>query len=101
MYGPHDEAVLALLDELGLEDVPLRPLAAEQLAGRRRGRHPLVEDLGLGEEADHLVAELGLQGVRPALVLLEPTVEALPAGGRQLVRSAVGVDKGELLELVR
>ena len=44
-------------------------------------RRALVEDPRLGEEGDEVVAELGAQRLAPAVVLLEPPVEALPAGG--------------------
>src|SRR6266540_3589781 len=46
------------------------------------------------------MAELGLYGISPALVLLVAPAEALPARLGQLARLAVGVDELELLELV-
>ena len=48
-----------------------------------------VEHLGLGQEVDRLVAELGLERAHPALVLLELAVEALPAALRELAHLAV------------
>ena len=72
------EPLVELLDDLGVEEVALGALAAEQLLDHRRRRRRLVEDLRLAQEADQLVAELGLQRLRPALVLLEAPVEALP-----------------------
>ena len=47
------------------------------------------------------MAELGLQRVRPALVLLEAAVEALPAGRGQLVLLAVAVAKLEAARACR
>ena len=79
---------------------PSGSVAREQLLHPGEGRRALVEDLRLGEEADDLVAELGLQRVGPALVLLVAAVEPLPARGGQLVLLAVDVAELELLELV-
>src|SRR5262249_39054682 len=100
MHGSDLDAAVAVAQNLGLEGPGVGIRLAEELADRRRGRGALVEDLRLGEEADHLVAELRLQRVGPSLVLLQAAIEALPARLGQLALGPVGVADVDLLELV-
>src|SRR5439155_26132313 len=85
----------------GVVGLALRALAVDEL-DRAVGRDDaLVEQRALLEEAHHVVAVLGAQGRRPALVLLEQAREALPARVGELERLAVAVGDVELVELVR
>src|ERR671933_632739 len=61
----------------------------------------LVEQRGLLEERDHLVAVLGAQGARPALVLLAQARVLLPPRLGELERLVVAVEDLDAVELVR
>ena len=80
-------------DQLGLERLGLGVVVFDQLLHRVERRGAGVEDLRLGEERDQLSPVLGAQRVVPALVLLELSVEALPAGGGELRLLALGVGR--------
>src|SRR3954453_6267382 len=56
--------------------------------------------MGLGDEVDHLVPELGPQGGEPALERLVMPGQVLPAAPAELALLAVGVHHLEVLELV-
>src|SRR5262249_13039556 len=100
VHGANQDRLAGFGGDLGLERLRLLVARRDQLLDAAERGDALVEDLRLAEEANELVAELGLQRVAPALVLLEAAVEALPASGRQLVRFAVRVRQLHLLELV-
>src|SRR4051794_17479892 len=98
--GAHDDERLVLVLDRRLEGLALETLAAEQLARQVDRRDALVEQRGLLEEHDEVVAVRGAQRRRPPLVLLEQAREALPAVLGELELLALGVEHREALELV-
>ena len=81
------QLALSVVDQLGVERLRGGALRGQQLAGPGDARDPLVEQLGLLEEAHQVGAELGLQRGGPALVLLGAAHVALPAALGQLLRA--------------
>ena len=67
-------------------------VALDQLDRRLGGVDLLVEHRGLLEERDEVVAVVGAQRRRPALVLLEQPREALPARLGELELLGVAVE---------
>ena len=94
-----DQQLVGDLEHLGVERRPLRRHCAEQLGRGGDAGDALVEQVRLLEEADRLVAELGLQRGPPALVLFRAPDVGLPAARGQLLGVAGGVDQLEVLEL--
>src|SRR4051812_1412832 len=96
----HAQRALVLVEHLGGHEraVVVRPRQQpERLLG---GLDLLVEQRGLLEERDDLVAVLGPQRARPALVLLAQARVLLPARLGELERLVVAVEDLDAVELV-
>jgi hypothetical protein len=88
-------------DQLGLERLGLGVVGLDQLLDRVQRVGTGIEDLGLRQEREQLSPVLGAKRVVPAVVLLELSVESLPASGGELGFLALRVRDNVGLEPVR
>src|SRR5215216_2910104 len=95
-----DDVLAVLLDQLGRIGLTLRVVCPQHLDDLAGVGDTGVEQRGFLEEGDRVMAPLGAQRRRPALVLLEQAAVLLPARVCEAEGGAVAVGDRELLELV-